>query len=139
MAKTVTRKKAHPADAEDPKVEDFDIGVKIKALRTSKKKTLQDVANETGFSPALISQIENNNVSPPIATLSKVAKVLGVRVGYFFKDEGPEEGVACAGSERKTGGKIHRETQAFSMRTVGLIFILPSADLRRRPISAAGS
>ncbi len=70
--------------------EEFDIGVKIKALRTAKKKTLQEVANETGFSAALISQVENNNVSPPIATLSKIAKVLGVRVGYFFKDEGPE-------------------------------------------------
>ena len=71
--------------------DEFDIGAKIKALRTAKKKTLQDVAGETGFSPALISQIENSNVSPPIATLSRIAKVLGVRVGYFFKDEGPEE------------------------------------------------
>lgn len=72
-------------------MEEFDIGAKIKNLRTAKRKTLQEVANETGFSPALISQVENNNVSPPIATLSKIAKVLGVRVGYFFKDEGPEE------------------------------------------------
>lgn len=71
--------------------EEFNIGVKIKALRQVRKKTLQEVADETGFSPALISQIENNNVSPPIATLSRVAKVLGVRVGYFFRDEGPEE------------------------------------------------
>ncbi|MHB8762782.1 MAG: helix-turn-helix domain-containing protein [Deferrisomatales bacterium] len=60
-------------------------------LRLLRKKTLQEVADETGFSPALISQIENNNVSPPIATLSKVAKVLGVRLGYFFRDDGPEE------------------------------------------------
>ena len=29
--------------------------------------------------------------APTIATLSRIAKVLGVRVGYFFKDEGPEE------------------------------------------------
>lgn len=71
-------------------VEEFAIGAKIKALRTAMKKTLQEVANETGFSPALISQIENNNVSPPIATLARIAKVLGVRVGYFFRDEGPD-------------------------------------------------
>ncbi len=70
--------------------EEFNIGAKIKALRLARRKTLQEVADETGFSPALISQIENNNVSPPIATLSKIAKVLGVRVGYFFRDEGPE-------------------------------------------------
>lgn len=78
-------------EGRDGSSEDFNIGVKIKALRLSRKKTLQEVADETGFSPALISQIENNNVSPPIATLSRIAKVLGVRVGYFFKDDGPEE------------------------------------------------
>ena len=48
---------------------EFNIGQKIKTLRKERKLTLQDVANETGFAPALISQIENNNVSPPIATL----------------------------------------------------------------------
>ncbi|MFZ4857338.1 MAG: helix-turn-helix domain-containing protein, partial [Desulfuromonadaceae bacterium] len=42
---------------------EFNIGAKIKKLRLSKKLTLQAVARETGFSPALISQIENNNVS----------------------------------------------------------------------------
>lgn len=84
------KKPAKKSGGETPP-EEFDIGAKIKGLRTAKKKTLQEVADETGFSPALISQIENNNVSPPIATLSRIAKVLGVRVGYFFKDEGPEE------------------------------------------------
>ncbi|HEX9873978.1 MAG TPA: helix-turn-helix transcriptional regulator, partial [Deferrimonas sp.] len=62
---------------------EFNIGVKIKALRKARKLTLQDVARETGFSPALISQIENNNVSPPIATLSKIARFFNVKVGHF--------------------------------------------------------
>ncbi len=94
LAKIIAAKKQAPDKIKtpgQPSPDDFDIGAKIKTLRTSKKKTLQDVANDTGFSPALISQIENNNVSPPIATLSRIAKVLGVRVGYFFKDDGPEE------------------------------------------------
>jgi transcriptional regulator with XRE-family HTH domain len=91
QAKSKAKGAKSAAKAKDSSVEEFDIGAKIKALRSAKKKTLQEVANETGFSPALISQIENNNVSPPIATLARVAKVLGVRVGYFFKDEGPEE------------------------------------------------
>lgn len=93
MAKLKEIKSRKPAKKVSPEgsAEEFDIGVKIKNLRTAKKKTLQEVADETGFSPALISQVENNNVSPPIATLSRIAKVLGVKVGYFFKDDGPEE------------------------------------------------
>ncbi|MCK5913067.1 MAG: helix-turn-helix transcriptional regulator, partial [Desulfuromusa sp.] len=62
---------------------EFNIGQKIKTLRKERKLTLQDVANETGFSPALISQIENNNVSPPIATLSKIARFFDVKMSYF--------------------------------------------------------
>ncbi len=68
---------------------EFNIGQKIKMLRKERKLTLQDVANETGFSPALISQIENNNVSPPIATLSKIARFFDVKMSYFF-EEGEE-------------------------------------------------
>ena len=52
---------------------EYNIGAKIRTLRRAKKLTLQEVANETGFSTALISQLENNKISPPIATLSKIA------------------------------------------------------------------
>jgi transcriptional regulator with XRE-family HTH domain len=69
---------------------DFNIGAKIKKLRLAKKMTLQAVARETGFSPALISQIENNNVSPPIATLSKIAKFFDVKIGIFFAEDEEE-------------------------------------------------
>lgn len=69
---------------------DFNIGSKMKKLRKARKLTLQDVARETGFSPALISQIENNNVSPPIGTLSKLARFFDVRMGHFFDEEEEE-------------------------------------------------
>ena len=66
---------------------EYNIGSKIKELRKARKLTLQDVARETGFSPALISQIENNNVSPPIATLSKIARFFDVKIGLFFEED----------------------------------------------------
>lgn len=69
---------------------DYNIGAKIKVLRKAKKMTLQDVANETGFSTALLSQIENNNVSPPIATLSKIAHFFDVKIGHFFSESEEE-------------------------------------------------
>ncbi|PLX97142.1 MAG: Cro/Cl family transcriptional regulator [Desulfuromonas sp.] len=69
---------------------EYNIGAKIKKLRKARKLTLQDVARETGFSPALISQIENNNVSPPIATLSKIARFFDVKMGHFFEEDEEE-------------------------------------------------
>lgn len=69
---------------------DYNIGAKIKELRRDKKLTLQAVATETGFSTALISQIENNNISPPIATLSRLADYFGVKIGIFFSENEEE-------------------------------------------------
>ena len=66
---------------------EYNIGEKIKELRKARQLTLQAVASETGFSPALISQIENNNVSPPIATLSKIARFFEVKISHFFEEE----------------------------------------------------
>lgn len=79
-------------------MQEYNIGAKIKELRSAKKLTLQDVASETGFSTALISQIENNNISPPIATLSKIAHFFDVRIGHFFaetEEECPFEVLRC--------------------------------------------
>lgn len=69
---------------------EYNIGAKLKKLRQAKKLTLQSVAKEIGFSPALISQIENNNVSPPIATLSKLAKFFDVKMSSFFTENDEE-------------------------------------------------
>jgi len=65
---------------------EYNIGSRIKNLRLARKLTLKAVAKETGFSTALISQIENDNISPPIATLSKIAKFFDVKIAQFFTE-----------------------------------------------------
>lgn len=65
----------------------INIGSRLKKLRIDRDLTLQDVANFTGFSKALISQIENNMVMPPITTLARISKVLNVKMTYFFEEE----------------------------------------------------
>lgn len=81
----------------------YNIGAKIRKLRHAKNLTLQTVAQETGFSPALISQIENNNVSPPIATLSKIACFFDVKIGVFFEEEETRQRFEVVrANERKT-------------------------------------
>jgi transcriptional regulator with XRE-family HTH domain len=92
---------------EDSALIEFDIGKKIKALRKERKLTLQDVANETGFSPALISQIENNNVSPPIATLSKIARFFDVKMSFFFEEgEGATRYEIVRKNERRVVSRV---------------------------------
>jgi transcriptional regulator with XRE-family HTH domain len=68
-------------------MKEYNIGAKVRKLRHARKLTLQAVARETGFSTALISQIENDNVSPPIATLSRLAKFFDIKIVVFFAED----------------------------------------------------
>ncbi|MFA6450576.1 MAG: XRE family transcriptional regulator [bacterium] len=66
-------------------VKEIAVGEKIKKLREEKGVSLQEFATRTGFSSALLSQIENHMVSPPLGTLIAISKALEVEIGYFFE------------------------------------------------------
>lgn len=66
---------------------DYDIGSKLKKIRLGRKLTLKEVAEQVGCSIALLSQVENNNISPPIATLSRLAKVLDFKLSSLFDQD----------------------------------------------------
>jgi transcriptional regulator with XRE-family HTH domain len=64
------------------------LGLKIRKLRQERRLTLQELADLIGLSKPLLSQIENDQVTPPLATLLKIAKGLKVGIHFFFEDEG---------------------------------------------------
>lgn len=68
-------------------VRELNIGQKIRKLRKEERLTLQDLSDLSGLSKPLLSQIENNQVIPPIATLLKIAKGLKVGIHFFFEEE----------------------------------------------------
>jgi transcriptional regulator with XRE-family HTH domain len=78
------------------------VGEKIKVLREQKGFSLKDVADQTGFSPALISQMESHLISPSLGTLIKLAKALDVKVGDFFGETHEEPFAIVRKDERKT-------------------------------------
>jgi len=67
-------------------IKEFRIGEKIRALRQQKRLTLQELSELTTLSKPLLSQIENQQVIPPLATLLKIAKGLKVDIHFFFAD-----------------------------------------------------
>ncbi len=67
------------------------IADKIRQVRTDKGLTLARLGEITGLSKALLSRIENNQVSPPIATLAKISRALEVPISIFFGEDKTDE------------------------------------------------
>ena len=83
-------------------VEEIHVGEKVKTLREQKGLSLKELADSTGFSAALLSQMENHLVSPSLGTMIKVAKALGVRVGDLLGKTEGEPFAIVRKDERKT-------------------------------------
>jgi transcriptional regulator with XRE-family HTH domain len=81
--------------------EEIRVGEKIKILREGKGLSLKDVADSTGFSTALLSQMENHLVSPSLGTIIKLARALGVKVGDFFGETRGEPFAIVRKDERR--------------------------------------
>ena len=60
------------------------VGGRIRQLRLGLGMSVRALAAKTGFSPSLISQAENGQVTPSIGSLERIAMALGVSLGKFF-------------------------------------------------------
>lgn len=92
---------------------DVNIGERLKKVRLEKGYTLKDVAAKSGYSKALISRIENGNVSPSINSLLKIAGALDVKPHDLFLPSRDAEPSVVHKADRKTAkmedGKIEVE------------------------------
>jgi len=75
-------------EQETEEVNFFDVGDRIRILRTTQRKTLQEVADGCGLSKSMISKIENNKTVPSVATLVKIAQILGTTISVLLEKEG---------------------------------------------------
>ncbi len=66
------------ADLETP------VGKRVRALRQEKGLSLADLAQRTGLSEAVLGDIEDEAASPPLGTLIKLGKALGMKLGTLI-------------------------------------------------------
>ncbi|MBU8902405.1 MAG: XRE family transcriptional regulator [Victivallales bacterium] len=62
------------------------LGQRIKKIRKQHGSTLQEISDMCGFSKSLLSKIESAKTSPPVATISKIAKALGVSLTTLLEE-----------------------------------------------------
>lgn len=62
------------------------IGEGLRELRQSRNMTLKDLAQATGLSMAMLSQVERDRTDPSLETLRRLAKALDVPVFSLLRD-----------------------------------------------------
>lgn len=82
------------------------IGDRLKALRKKRKLSMRELAERSGASTSLISQVETGKTNPTVAKLENFATALGVPVNYFFDphDEPPPDPPPLGAREAEANG-----------------------------------
>lgn len=94
-------------------IERGNLGKRLKALRTERGITLAQLGNMVGLSASYLSQIERNKTRPSLATLSSMAKTLGVELRYFFEHSTPAWQVVRKGRGQKVAERSAKVTFEF--------------------------
>lgn len=106
-----TKVKRAQAGEGDPRWEAFDsavIGARVKALREASSLSLRDLAERSGVSAPMLSQVERGETSPTLTVAARIAAGLDLRLSQLLRlDEGGSVTIVRA-SERSGGGNVKR-------------------------------
>jgi transcriptional regulator with XRE-family HTH domain len=78
--------KEHTLAGERRKATPTPVGKRIKSVRTRKKMSLDQVANDTGCSIDYLKRVETGKEMPPVGTLLQIARALQIDSGFFLKE-----------------------------------------------------
>jgi len=81
------------------------ISEKIKKFRKDKEISLKELSENSGVKEGLIKDIEDGEIIPLLAPLTKISRSLGIRLGTLLDDTIEEEPVIVR--EGKAGKVIH--------------------------------
>jgi transcriptional regulator with XRE-family HTH domain len=116
-----------------PAIDGVRLGEKVRALRTSRRLTLNELALKAGVSVGIISQIERGRSNPSMSTLNSIRAALGVTL-WALLDPGTSGQAQDAVFVRRAAGRPAIEVGHGRIRKE-LLSINPDSDLRFMTIS----
>src|ERR687895_153216 len=85
------------------------LGPRVRALREAMDLSLRDLAERSGVSAPMLSQVERGETSPTLQVAARIASGLELRLSQLLRlDEGDGVSVVRAGERRAGGGTRHR-------------------------------
>ena len=85
------------------------IGPRVRALREAMDLSLRDLAERSGVSAPMLSQVERGETSPTLSIASRIAAGLELRLSQLLRlDESSPVTIVRAGEGRRAGADGHR-------------------------------
>lgn len=72
---------------QSPVIFEAEIGKRIKALRSEKGITLEQLSKQTGFTKGYLSKVEKSKKAPPVSTLGNIAQAFNVTISSLLGEE----------------------------------------------------
>jgi transcriptional regulator with XRE-family HTH domain len=79
---------------------EYHVGELLRELREKRGLSVRTLAGNAGFSPSFISQVENGQASPSIASLEKLAACLDITLAEFFQAGAARSSAVVRSTER---------------------------------------
>lgn len=119
------------------------IGEEVRRLRTALGLSVRTLAARAEFSPSFISQVEHGQVSPSIASLERIAAVLGVTIAGLLTATPEETGAIVRASDRRRLASSWSKAQIEDLGGSGkleavMITIAPGGRSGKSPTSHPG-
>ena len=74
-------------NGQKPATVESEIGKRVKAFRTKKDITLDQLTSQTGFTKGYLSKLEESKKSLPVSTLGIIARAFGVTNSAILGEE----------------------------------------------------
>ena len=122
------------------------LGPAIRRLRDGRGLSLRALGEATGFSASFLSQVENGQASPSIASMERIATALGVTLAEFFVEAQAQASVVTRANARPT---LHSQWSRAQIEALGaggntqglasmLVTLEPGGSSGRKPYASAG-
>jgi transcriptional regulator with XRE-family HTH domain len=103
-----------PVEPAEPAV--GDLGARIRDMRTAHKWSLDALANASGVSRSMLSQIERNEANPTLAVTMRIARAFGITIGELV--ESPDVTSSVQVIRAGDRAQIYRSDKDCQIRTL---------------------
>ena len=109
---------------QNPIIVESEIGKRIKALRTEKGITLEQLAKQTGFTKGYLSKVEKSKKAPPVSTLGNIARTFQTTISALLGEESQRTSLCLV--RNGEGPLIARDGTAFGYSYEAVAYKYPN-------------